>query len=289
MARTTSTKQRGSRSSAGWENARRDGDLTLRLPGGVELFFRRIPAGAFIMGSRGQFLDAREEPEHRVEISQDFYLATFPVTQEQWRAVASDCPSLRAFPNPSHFKGNRRPVERVDWFQAMEFTGWLTRFASLPAECRFARLPTEAEWEYACRAGTKSMYHTGDGAEALLEAGWFNENSDSGTQEVGRLTPNGFGLFDMHGNVWEWCFDAFTQRAYRRRLDGVKDPVVLASIRDWDRVLRGGSWIFDADGCRSASRVRDHPDGRSWDSGFRPCLVRSPAVHPYEQKGLFRG
>ena len=148
-----------------WDQAARHADLTLTLPGGVPMFFRRIPAGSFQMGSR--VVSPVEEPLHRVVITRDFFLGTFVTTQEQYQAVAKRCPALENAPDPSYFKGLRLPVERVSWLDATAFCEWLTGWNGLPPEIATARLPTEAEWEYACRAGTDTDYYTGDGETAL--------------------------------------------------------------------------------------------------------------------------
>ncbi len=158
-----------------------------------------------------------------------------------------------------------------------------------------ATLPTEAEWEYACRAGTETEYHTGDGATALAEAGWFGEDVDSGsTHPVGRKRANAWGLHDMHGNVDEWCFDVYDQDAYTVRVDGVADPghadrwrvlqgAVVASEREGEasipvRAFRGGSWYIAARNCRAPYRVKNWPGNRVADIGFRVCLVPGPVA-----------
>ena len=254
----------------------------------VEMAFREIPAGRFRMGSRGHW--AREEPVHVVEITAPFWLGETPVTQEQFAvwAKAERVEHGNGFPGrPDH------PAETMTWRQAMRFCAWLTRTADVEAIVGgggLACLPTEAEWEYACRAGTDTEYHTGDGEAALAEAGWYVGNAGDGTRPVGRKQANGFCLFDMHGNVWEWCHAAWDGGAYRARLDAVFDPGAAERLQDWSRgfdalerddrsrVRRGGSWDDDAGDCRSASRFRRRPGDRYWDSGFRVCLVRGPAA-----------
>ncbi len=211
-----------------WNQAERGADLTLTLPGGIPMFFRLITAESFLMGSRGYSPD--EEPVHRVIITRDFYLGTFVVTQEQYHAVATHCPSLKEAPDPSHFKGPRRPVENVSWQDATAFCKWLTHWAGLPKEVVAARLPTEAEWEYACRAGTETEYYNGDGEAALGVVGWYEANSDTQTHAVDqqveqrllvdqREEQKPFVLCGMHGNVWEWCQDVYDPNAYRKRAD----------------------------------------------------------------------
>jgi formylglycine-generating enzyme required for sulfatase activity len=286
--------------SSEWEKAASEKDSEIQLPGGIPMFFRRIPATSkegFRMGSRGN--DADEEPIHRVRVPHDFFLGKFVVTQEQYAAVASKVPALKKRADPSHFKGRRNPVERVDWREANRFCDWLTR--NVPATHfpdgfnRFC-LPTEAEWEYACRGGTETEYYSGDGESALAEVGWYGENSGATThpedQPVnGTPERHPAGLVGMHGNVWEWCHDEYKNGCYRRRVDGDVDPAWEQRRRDWisgldsilkvpdhrSCVLRGGSWFCDARYCRSAYRIRWRPDDRSDDVGFRVCLVRGPA------------
>ena len=272
-----------------WTRAARDADLTLELPGGVPMFFRRIPAGEFLMGSRGYHPE--EEPQHRVTITRDFYLGTFPVTQAQFGV----CTRAEKIEHENHFKGERfidHPAENLDWRQAVGFCAWLTRTkaSEFARGSTFACLPTEAEWEYACRAGADNEYYNGDGEAALDEAGSYGEEWGKGsTHSVGRKQPNAFGLFDMHGNVWEWCHDVWDEAAYRKRAGGEPDPgweqrandyragVVGKKDDDRFRVVRGGSWFSAAFGCRSAFRLGWGPVFRFRNYGFRVCLVRGPA------------
>ena len=278
--------------SSRWELAAAEPDLAIPLPGGLQMRFRRVPAGDFHMGSRG-YLDA-EEPIHRVVVPHDFYLGRYPVTQEEWAAVARHCPKLRDRAEPSRFKGPRRPVEQVSWHDANDFCDWLERNVTvdaLPEGFGHFRLPSEAEWEYACRAGTETEYYSGDGEAALTEAAWYDGNSGRETHEVGGKAPNPIHLHDMHGNVWEWCRDVWDARAYRKRTDGCKArkwafadagadaetfEEAKATEANATRVLRGGSWIVDAGYCRSAFRFRYRPGVRYWSFGMRVCLVPGP-------------
>ncbi len=292
-----------------WDQAAAEADLTLKLPGGVEMFFRKIPASAkagFRMGSRGN--DGDEEPVHRVRIPHDFYLGTFVVTQAQYAAVAAEVPGLRERAEPSDFKGARHPVEQVDWREANQFCDWLTRNVAaeeLPpgGSGRFC-LPTEAEWEYGCRGGAETEYHNGDGEAALAEVGWYDGNSGDTTHAVdepvdGRPERHPFGLIGMHGNVRQWCHDVYDGAAYRQRVDGDADPGVALRGADWQRglyhiitpgdgrvrVLRGGSWFGSAGRCRSAYRCWRMPvvrlgsrrcrSQRQPGSGERPFSRRS--------------
>ena len=266
--------------------------LRLHWPGtGVEMFFRWIAPRGWNgepiyarLGGRGGWRN--EEPAHRVRLAGPFWLAETPVTQAQFGLwiKAEGVEHKNNFKNrPDH------PAESLDWRQAQRYCAWLTATAprDFPAGFR-ACLPTEAEWEYACRGGTDTEYHTGDGEAALRQAGWFAGNSGRETQPVGGKEANPFRLRDMHGNVWEWCHDVWAADAYRRRVDGDLDPGAGARDRDWaggwermlanenPRVLRGGSWDSSAWVCRSTFRGGREPVVRLWNFGFRVCLVPGP-------------
>jgi len=246
------------------------------------------------MGSRGAKFH-REEPVHGVTISEGFWLGQTPVTQAQWRAVMGDLtkaeyqrlavsinPALeRSDPpqnigSPSHFEDDNRPVEHVSWVDALVFCARAEELELAPAGWRVT-LPTEAQWEYACRAGTETEYHSGDGEAALAKAGWYGEDWDEGgTHSVGEKNANRWGLHDMHGNVWEWCLDRSDDDTYARRDDGAVDPFVPGTT-DAQRVQRGGSWIDGPVNCRASYRFWGLPVDRNWFDGFRVCLVRSSA------------
>ena len=157
----------------------------------IGIRLKLLPAGTFWMG---EDLDA-----HKVTLTQPFYLGVYEVTQEQYERVMGK--------NPSNFKGPQNPVEKVSWDDAVEFCRKLSELPEEKAAGRIYRLPTEAEWEYACRAGTTTKYSFGDSESELGEYGWFDKNSDRKTHPVGQKQPNKWGLYDMHGNVWEWCSD----------------------------------------------------------------------------------
>jgi formylglycine-generating enzyme required for sulfatase activity len=272
-------------------------DTLLVLPGGVLLELVCIPAGRFRMGQRGG--RPNEEPVHEVVIAHEFWLGATPVTQAQYRAMASVCldelaaiagnrdaePSL--FPDADRPDGRENrddhPVERVSWGDARcvcrGLTRWLRDAGRLPEDWR-VDLPTEAQWEYACRAGTDTIYATGDGEADLARAGWYRGNADGRTHPVKEREANRWGLFDMHGNVLEWCRDAWNEHAYAERPAGSRDPWERRSPDgddDPDRVVRGGSWVNSAWDCRSADRGWRHPWLRNYALGFRVGLFPGPS------------
>jgi len=171
---------------------------------------------------------------------QEFYLGKYPITQEQYQAIMGK--------NLSYFKDNpKNPVENISWNDAQEFCQKLSEKAG-----KNYRLPSEAEWEYAYRAGTQPRYYFGDNAELLGEYAWYNENSGSKTHPVGQKKPNNWGLYDMSGNVWEWCEDGWHENYQNAPTDGTawNDNHSVTNTR----VLRGGSWTTDPGNCRSAYR-----------------------------------
>jgi formylglycine-generating enzyme required for sulfatase activity len=220
--------------------------------------FILIPAGSFTMGADKNFEDAfdDETPQHRISISQSFYLGKYPVTQAEWVAVMGN--------NPSKFKGRSNPVEQVSWNDVQTF---IQRLNAKEGTKKY-RLPTEAEWEYAARGGTKSTYSFGDDAGQLGQYAWYDGNSGSQLHPVGQKKPNPWGLYDMYGNVMEWVNDWFDSNYYSRSPS--TDPTGPSSGRT--RVLRGGSWYFDAGLLRSAYRNHYSPDLRIECNGFRLAL-----------------
>jgi formylglycine-generating enzyme required for sulfatase activity len=205
--------------------------------------FCRVPAGTFRRSKLRSY--------HRVAISRDFYLGKYPVTQAQWEALMED--------NPSHFKGAKWPVEQVSWEDCQQFIDKL----NYQTGRNIYRLPTEAEWEYACRAESTTAYWFGAEKKQLDEHGWYSANSDGKTHPVGQKTPNPWGFYDMYGNVWEWCKDWYGP--YPGGL--VTDPEGPSSGSD--RVLRGGGWFDGAMRFRSGFRSFFSPDFRSSFFGFR--------------------
>jgi formylglycine-generating enzyme required for sulfatase activity len=248
--------------------------------GGVDLDMIAIPGGEFEMGSPDDELDRRasEGPQHLVTVP-PFYMGRYPVTQSQWRFVAGlDPVKQKLDKNPSRFKGDKRPVEKVSWHDATEFCARLTKQTGCPY-----RLPSEAEWEYSCRANTKTPFYFGEtinsdlvnyDANQIYGAG-IKGNYRQKTTPVDQFEfPNAFGLSDMHGNVWEWCEDH-----WHSNYEGA--PTTSAPWLDLDaaesksRVLRGGSWDDIPRYCRSASRPYDVAGDRYYLSGFRVVCVVS--------------
>jgi formylglycine-generating enzyme required for sulfatase activity len=218
--------------------AKKNRGRTFDLGKGVKLELVAIEAGSFIMGDdRG---DAEEQPAHKVTIGKPFYLGKFEVTQEQWEAVLDV--------NPSRFKDAKLPVDRVSFEDCRAFVEKLNaQFAG--AEVSFG-IPSEAEWEYACRAGDTGQFCFGGDEKKLGDFGWFEDNAAGRTHPVGEKNPNAWGLYDMHGNVWEWTADWYDDAYYRESPElnptGPKNGV--------SRVLRGGSWSDPAIYCRPAYR-----------------------------------
>ena len=208
------------------------------------------------MGSPASEND-RDEDEfpQRVTLAKSFYLGVTEVTQEQYRRVLEV--------NPSRFKCPQNPVESVSWKDAVQFCRKLSAMPAAKTAGHVYRLPTEAEWEYACRSGTTTAYGFGDDASRLGDYGWFGSNSGSKTHPVGEKKPNAWGLYGMHGNVWEWCQDWYGEYPS----GSATDPTGATSGSY--RVLRGGGWYGSARDCRSAYRNRNSPVYRSDDLGFR--------------------
>jgi formylglycine-generating enzyme required for sulfatase activity len=224
--------------------------LTFDLGGGVTLDVVRIPAGTFTMGDDDEY--EQERPAHEVAISRDFYLGAHEVTQEQWLVVMGT--------DPSGHEGSNLPVETVSWDDAVAFTKTLSDRLG-----RVVRLPTEAEWEYACRAGSTTKYCFGDDPAGLGDYGWSFANSSGAAQPVGGKRPNAWGLYDMHGNVWEWCSDWYDEGYYKQSPS--VDPTGPDSGES--RVLRGGGYLLRDTSVRSAVRGNHPPEMSFKDLGLR--------------------
>ncbi len=224
-----------------------------------------VPKGTFMMGRQ------ENNTQHEVTISQDYHLGIYEVTQSQYEKVMGV--------NPSHFQGAKivgesanLPVDQVSWGDAVEFC---KRLSDLPEEKKAGhayRLPTEAEWEYACRAGSQTTYSFGESSLLLFDHAWFDRNSIGQTHPVGEKKPNAWGLYDMHGNVWELCSDWYSEYAK----GSVTDPV--GPKRGSIRVSRGGCWRIEYDLCASARRRKTEPADRHNSCGFR--VVMGPSGIP---------
>ncbi|MFO7904895.1 MAG: formylglycine-generating enzyme family protein [Pirellulaceae bacterium] len=240
-----------------------------------------IPAGDFMMGSRetpeevaravggkpAYFTD--EQPSHRVRITKPFYLGTHEVTRGQFRQFIDDSghDPEGSWRKVDFEQTDEHPVVGVSWNDATAFCKWLSR-----KESKTYRLPTEAEWEYACRAGSTTYYFNGDDPEDLALIGNVAIRGSEGyayTAPVGKFRANGFGLYDMHGNVWEWCADWYDEAYYKDSPS--EDPAGPATGSD--RVVRGGCWGLTPRYCRSAGRVGAPPDHWDYYLGFRVALV----------------
>ncbi len=236
-------------------------ELTVDLGKGVKLEMVLIPAGEFLMGKpdSDKLAESWEKPQHRVRITKPFYLGKYLVTQEQWEAVMGS--------NPSYFKGPKNPVEMVSWDDCQKILGKLN--AKSTAGAGKFQLPTEALWEYACLAGSKTRYCFGDDESKLDRYAWYDENSGDKTHPVGEKKPNGWGLYDMYGNVSEWCQDSYDAGYYAK--SPMDDPT--GPTGGSFRVFRGGCWFSPAMFCRSAYRYGFLPGGRFIHLGLRVSLV----------------
>lgn len=215
---------------------------------GMEFVF--VPGGCFQMGSN--FGESNEKPVHEVCVD-GFWMGKYEVTQAEWQRVMGS--------NPSRFKGDRNPVEQVSWNDAQEFIKRLNAKGN-----GTFRLPTEAEWEYAARSGGKDEKYAG--GNDVDRVAWNISNSGGRTHPVGTKAPNGLDLYDMSGNVWEWCQDWYNKNAYSQHFR--QNPIYSGGGAD--RVGRGGSWLNGAGFVRAASRFGDYPGVRNYSLGFR--LIR---------------
>jgi len=253
-------------------------NFTVDLGKGVTLEMIAIPGGMFLMGASKREEGSRdtERPQHSVTI-QSFYMGKYPVTQAQWQAIMGN--------NPSHFKGANRPVESVSWDDAQEFLKTLNTKCRQPLpgrenqdnsqsnRCIF-RLPSEAEWEYACRAGTTTPFYFGEiinTDQTNYNGNYVYGNDTKGvyrqqTTDVGIFPPNAWGLYDMHGNVWEWCADTW----HKNYAYAPSDGSIWGILDDKnEKVLRGGAWNYYPGNLRSAHRIKGYPDFSNVSRGFR--------------------
>ncbi len=245
----------------------KDNDITpAPLP---DLDLCPVAGGEFQMGDDNGEFD-REKPVHRVCLS-DFYMGKFPVTQRLWKAVAGD--------NPAKFKGERSPVETVSWNDTQDFFNKLNAREDVQAFIRqlnplgtVFRLPTEAEWEFAARGGIYSKGYTYAGSDRLKQVGWYRENSDKQTHEVGQLLANELGIHDMSGNVYEWCQDSFGSEYYQECWQRGVTENPQGPDTGMRCVLRGGGYFDSPMHCRSVYRYVNPPEYRHGLIGFRLVL-----------------
>ena len=245
--------------------AHKNGDsATITLPGGATMEMIWCAPGSFTMGSplseTGRFED---ETQHSVTITKGFWLGKYEVTQRQWESV------MRS--NLSRFKGPNNPMENISWHDCMVFVRRVATETKLPV-----RLPTEAEWEFACRAGSDKPVA---GSGILPDMAWYDNNSDNHTHEVGIHKPNAWGFFDMHGNVLEWCADWFSVPSAADAVNPKGPP--SGSFK----VLRGGCWFFYERDCRCAYRLKRDPTLRNCIFGFRLACTEIPASAATDQGG----
>jgi formylglycine-generating enzyme required for sulfatase activity len=241
------------------ENAAKE--IAIDLGNGATMQFVLIPPGSFAMGDAKGSSD--EQPVHKVTITRPFYLGKYQVAQKQWKAVMGS--------NPSTSQGPQNPVDSVTWDGCQAF------LAKLNAKFRAAgakfSLPTEAQWEYACRAGSTGIFYYGNAEDRLGDYAWFSDHAGGRTHPVGEKKPNPWGLYDMYGNVWQWCADWYDADYYRK--SPASDPAGPSAGSE--RVMRGGSWYRGALNCRSADRYRGVPGCPDYGAGFRVVLLSAPA------------
>jgi len=232
-------------------NAPNDIPIATETPSRIEMVL--LPAGRFTMGDK----DEIDAPPHEVAVSA-FYMDKYLVTQEHYQNICGN--------NPSRWNGDRNPVEQVRWSDAVKFCNARSLAEGLEPcydletwQCNFDangyRLPTEAEWEYACRAGTQTIYFFGDNPSKLGDYAWFDKNSGGHPQPVGRKRPNPWGLYDICGDVWQWCNDCYQVDYYEQA--PVEDP--RGPQAGETRVVRGGAWKFSDENCRSGYRYNENP------------------------------
>ena len=226
--------------------------ITIPVKDGISIEMIRVEAGTFAMGATPEMEDPwdDEKPAHQVTLTNDYYIGKYEVTQALWQAVMGN--------NPSNFKGDNLPVEQVSWDDCQEFISQLNRITG-----KTFRLPTEAEWEYAARGGKKSRGYQYSGSNNLSDVAWYKDNSDSKTHAVGSKQSNELGIYDMSGNVWEWCQDWDGEYSSSSQVN----PTGANSGSD--RVYRGGSWRNAAGVCRSSFRISSAPDNTSYCLGLR--------------------
>ncbi|MDZ4246241.1 MAG: formylglycine-generating enzyme family protein [Dehalococcoidia bacterium] len=220
---------------------------------GMEFIF--VPGGIFMMGDTFNEGIENEKPIHRVQLD-PFYIGKYPVTQGQWKSLIAD--------NPSYFQGDRLPVEQISRSDIQVF---IKKLSEANEQKHTFQLPSEAQWEFAARSGGKEEMYAG--GNVVGRVAWYNENSGGMAHPVGTIAPNGLGIYDMSGNVWEWCLDTFRADAYQRHHPN--NPVCSDRSEEW--ALRGGSWNLDAWGVRCARRFGFPGDYTGPGLGFRVVLI----------------
>ena len=229
--------------------------ITIPVKKGISIEMVRVEAGTFTMGATPEmeYPWNDEKPTHQVILTNDYYIGKYEVTQALWQAVMGS--------NPSNFKGDNLPVENVSWNDCQEF---LSKLNSITGKT--FRLPTETEWEYAARCGMKSKGCQYSGSKNISDVAWYTDNSGSKTHSVGSKQANELGIYDMSGNVWEWCQDRYG------RYDSSSQVNPTGAISGSDRVIRGGCWYCTARSCRSSCRSYNAPDDRNDNLGLRLVL-----------------
>jgi formylglycine-generating enzyme required for sulfatase activity len=239
-----------------------DAENPKEVTNSIGMKFVLIPKGAFVMGSPANELGREDdEVQHQVTINRDFYLGVFEVTQSQYQKVMGE--------NPSEFVGaitSNFPVDSVSWDDAVRFCEELSELPEESKIGRTYRLPTEAEWEYACRAGSKTAYRFGDSPNLINDFSWYARNSSNQTHPVGQKKSNAWGLYDMHGNVMEWCAD-FNGDYPQRPVTNPRGPKEGS-----ERIYRGGAWLGAAEQCRSACRNSFTPESGGNSVGLRIAI-----------------
>ncbi|MCF2590165.1 formylglycine-generating enzyme family protein [Prevotella hominis] len=230
-------------------------NISIPVKNGVRIDMVRIEAGTFTMGATSEMKDPwdDEKPTHQVTLTNDYYIGKYEVTQALWKAVMGN--------KPSKFKGDNLPVENVSWKDCQEFISKLNSITG-----KTFRLPTEAEWEYAARGGNKSQGYQYSGSNNLFDVAWYEDNSGKKTHAVGTKQPNELGIYDMSGNVWEWCQDWFGEYSSSSQTNPTG-----ANSGSY-RVKRGGGWGNTARLCRSSCRVINTPGDRDCNLGLRLIL-----------------
>ena len=232
-----------------------DNTISIPVKDGISIDMVRVEAGTFTMGATPEMKEPFdwEKPTHQVTLTNDYYIGKYEVTQALWKAVMGN--------NPSIFKGDNLPVEQVSWDDCQEFIDKLNSITG-----KTFRLPTEAEWEYAARGGKKSRGYQYSGSNNLSDVAWYADNSGSKTHAIGSKQANELGIYDMTGNVWEWCQDWYG------RYDGSLQVNPTGAASGSGRVNRGGGWYVTARDCRSSCHVYNSPDDRYCSLGLRLVL-----------------